>query len=436
MPEFTYEALDKAGKTASGTITARDTTDAALKVRQLGVYPTRVLPGGRTNGSVVGEVARNGSNGQNGGKNGASNGAAGAARTGLATGAIGGGKKVKPLDILLFTREMADLLDAGLPMDRAFSVLIDQTDSPTLQAMLSAMQNEIRAGQPLSDALTKYPREFPPLYANMVRAGEVSGQLAGVMARLADFLEKEQVRRSQITAALTYPAVLISVAILAVVFLLTFAIPRLTPVFKDMGASLPLPTILLLGLSGFIAKFWWAIIAVAIGGYFGFRAWLATVPGRRSYDGFRLRAPMFGGLIQKVVAARLVRTLGTLLGGGVPILEALDIAASALGNVVSTEAILEARGGVRQGETLHEAMERTATFLPVVTHMTAVGEETGRLPAMLLRTADTLDFEVDSAMRRLISLVEPLVVLFMGGFIGFIVLSILLPIFQISSFVK
>ncbi len=417
MPDFTYKALDKAGQSTTGTITARDSQDAAVKVRALGVFPTSIGMGAKAigNGAIAEAEEKRG-----------------AAPAAVASS----GKKVTRLQILLFTREMSDLLDAGLPMDRAFSVLIDQAESAPLSAMLNSMQGDIRAGQPLSDALRKFPREFPDLYSNMVKAGEVSGQLAGVMTRLAEFLEKEQVRRSQILSALTYPAVLIFVAVSAVIFLMTFAIPRLAPVFKDMGADLPLPTTILLNVSGFIGTFWWLIILGIIAGVALFRGWVKTRAGRYSFDKMRLNLPPFGVLVQKIVAARLVRTLGTLLGGGVPILEAMDISASAVGNMVATEAILTVRGAVRQGETLHEAMDKAGNFLPVVTHMTAVGEETGRLPQMLIRTAETLDFEVDSAMRRLTSLVEPLVVLFMGVFIGFIVLSILLPIFQISSLVK
>jgi len=420
MPDFTYEAMDRTGNTTRGTITARDSADAAVKVRALGVFPTSIGTGGKAASSSV------------------SMGAAKPAKAG-ANGAalsIGGGKKVGRIHILLFTREMADLLDAGLPMDRAFSVLIDQTDNPPLQAMLTTMQGEIRAGQALSDALTKYPREFPPLFANMVRAGEVSGQLASVMARLADFMEKEQVRRSQIVAALTYPMVLISVALLAVTFLLTFVIPKLSAVFKDMGADLPLPTVVLLGSADVIAKYWWAILLGIAGIVFAFRTWVRTDAGHRTFDAFRLNMPLFGALALKIASARLVRTLGTLLGGGVPILEALDISSTAVGNVLAAEAITAARGGVRQGETLHEALARAGLFPPVVKHMIAVGEETGRLPNMLIRTADTLDFEVDNAMRRLTSLVEPLVVLLMGGFVGFVVLSILMPIFQANTLVK
>jgi type II secretion system protein F len=427
MPDFTYEALDKSGQKTQGTITARDTGDAAVKVRALGIYPTRIGAGKDGASPAAG-------NGRNGSAAPAAAGGAAPVRS-LASLQLGG-QKVTRLQVLLFTRAMADLLDAGLPMDRAFSVLIDQADQPALLEMLKQMQGDIRAGQPLSEALAKFPREFAPLYSNMVRAGEVSGKLAAVMERLADFMEKEQVRRSQVMAALTYPMVLISVAISAVIFLLTFAIPKLTPVFKDMGSDLPTPTVMLLGISGFVGKYWWIILLVIAGIVIGFRSWVNTQSGRHTFDNMRMRMPLFGPLVRKIVSARLVRTLGTLLGGGVPILEAMDIAATALGNVIATEALLAARGGVRQGETLHEAMERAGTFLPVVTHMTAVGEETGRLPAMLIRTAETLDFEVDSAMRRLTSLVEPMVVLFMGVFIGFVVLSILLPIFQISSLVK
>ncbi len=413
MPEFTYEALDKSGTSTKGTVSARDTQEAAVRVRALGVYPTRIADG-KSGSAAAREIEGPASD----------------------IKAVTTGKKVGRLEVLLFTREMADLLDAGLPMDRAFSVLIDQTDSAGLKALLGTMQGDIRAGQPLSDALQKFPREFPKLYANMVRAGEVSGQLASVMTRLAEFMEKEQVRRSQISAALTYPAVLIGIAVSAVTFLLTFVIPKLSGIFKDLGADLPISTRILLALSDILSHQWWVILLVIVGVVYGFRSWLRTEAGLHTFDQIRLNMPIIGPLTRRIVSARLVRTLGTLLGGGVPILEALDISSTSVGNTAATEAILSARGGVRQGETLHESMSRTDVFLPVVRHMTAVGEETGRLPLMLVRTADTLDFEVDNTMRRMTSLVEPLVVVVMGGFVGFVVLSILLPIFQANSLVK
>lgn len=414
MPEFVYQARDKSGGSTSGTISASTQEEAAARVRSLGIFPTRIHLGSETtkpNGAAKNPTKIQSDNPNSSGK-------------------------VSRLQILLFTREMADLLDAGLPMDRGFSVLIDQMEGNTLKSLLTSMQSDIRAGQPLSSALSKFPRSFPNLYINMVKAGELSGQLPGVMARLADFMEKEQIRRSQIMAALTYPMVLITVAISAVTFLLTFVVPKLSGVFKDMGAALPLPTVMLLAISGFIGKYWWELIMGIALIIFSIKKWMQTEKGQYMFDSFRLKAPYMGVLVQKIVGARLSRTLGTLLGGGVPILEALEITSSALGNRVSSEALINARGNVRQGETLHSSLSQNGDFLPVVLHMTAVGEETGRLPAMLIRTAETLDFEVDNALRRLTSLVEPLVVLLMGGFIGFVVLSILLPIFQANTLVK
>ena len=408
MPDFAYQARDTAGTSQAGTISAKDSAEAAVKVRALGLFPTQI-----STASGKDKPAKT------------------AAPAGQAAG-----QKIKRIQILLFTREMADMLDAGMPIDRAFSVLVEQMDSDGMRVMMQAMQADIRAGQPFSEALRKYPRLFPSLYVNMIRAGEVSGQLSDVMERLSDFMEKEQVRRSQIMAALTYPAVLLGVATLAITFLLTFVVPKLSGIFHDMGNALPIPTRILLAASGFISQYWLGIVAVAVIGGFSLRTWANTDAGRDSIDRLKLEMPLFGTVAQKIVAARLARTLGTLLAGGVPILESLDISADALGNAISSEALVQVRNGVRQGEMLHEAMEKTSAFLPVVLHMTAVGEETGRLPNMLIRTADTLDFEVDNTMRRLTSLVEPLVVLLMGGFIGFVVLSILLPIFEANNLVK
>lgn len=412
MPDFRYLAMDRSGNQVTGSLAARDTADAVARMRGQGLYPVEVTEG------AAGRLTR-----------------AEQARP-QASPIAGASRKVGRMHILLFTREMADLIDAGLPIDRGLSVLIEQSDDDALRAMVTAMREDVRAGKPLSEALQRFPREFPPLYANMIRAGEVAGQLPQVMSRLADFLEKEHLRRAQVMAALTYPSVLISVAVLAVTFLLTFVIPRLQDVFRDLGADLPLPTQMLLALSAGLMRYWWAIGGVIAATVLLFRAWVRTDGGCRVYDSFRLSAPLFGVLATKLVMARFVRTLGTLLAGGVPILEALAIAATAVGNAVASDRIGSVRDAVRQGETLAAALETTGGFLPLVVHMTAVGEETGRLPKMLIRTSDTLDMEVDNAMRRLTSLVEPMVVLLMGGFVGFVVLSILLPIFQANTIVK
>jgi len=432
MADYIYTALDRAGKQVTGTLTGRDEVDAAGKVRSLGYFPVDVKSTGGSRGAARAVIGISGGKTRPNIDGGTHAGSAPVEKVEVT------GKRVKRVEILLFTRELSDLIDAGLPIDRALTVLVEQTDSEALRAMLQSLQHDIRAGSPLSDSLRKFPREFPILYANMIHAGEVSGQLASVLTRLADFLEKEAVRRSQVIAALTYPMVLFAVAVSAVTGLLVFVIPRLSGVFTDMAKAggLPVATQILLGTSEGIQKYWWIILLAAGGIYLALRAWIATPAGRRTFDSFRMNAPLFGGLNRKIVMARFVRTLGTLLGGGVPILDSLEISAGAVGNSVATDAILNAKDGVRQGETLSGSMEKAGGFLPIVVHMSAVGEETGRLAGMLVRTADTLDFEVDNAMRRLTSLVEPLVVLLMGGFVGFVVLSILLPIFNANSAVK
>jgi type II secretion system protein F len=434
MPEFKYTALDKQGKQITGTLGGKDQSDAIGKVRSMGYFPVAVQQQGKQNG-----------NGHNSGSKfsaailerprAANKAGETIPKTAEVITAVQH-KKVNRIQILLFTRELADLIDAGLPIDRALTVLIEQTDQESVKVMVQLLQEDIRAGKPLSEALQRFPKEFPTLFANMIRAGEVSGQLAEVMTRLADFMEKEQVRRSQLTAALTYPVVLVTIAITAVTFLLTFVIPRLQNVFKDLGAALPLPTQMLLAISGTLTHYWW-IFGICIASFiFGFRFWGRTTSGKYAIDKMQLNFPLVGSLAKKIVMARFSRTLGTLLGGGVPILDAMQIASTAVGNVVTARAVETARDHVRQGDTLAGSLSDTEGFLPLIVHMTAVGEETGRLPAMLLRTANTLDFEVDNAMRKLTSLVEPLVVLLMGCFVGFIVLSILLPIFQVNSLVK
>ena len=407
MPDYAYQALDRSGAAVSGVIQADNPETGADRVRQMGLFPMAVALAAEKKAA-----------------NGARPAAAPAAPT--ATSRRGVGR----MDIVLFTRQLADLVEAGLPLDRALTVLIRQTDSAGLRDRLVRIQEEVRAGRPLSEALAFYPREFPRLYVNMVHAGEATGRLAEVLERLAGYLEREIMRRAQVVSALTYPAVLILVAVSAVTFLLMFVVPRLAPVFDELGQALPLPTVILLGVTQFIIRFWWQLAVGLAAVVFGLRQALSTPAGREVWDAAKLRLPLFGRLLGRIVASRFVRSLGTMLTGGVPILGSLEIARDAVGNVTAARVVDRVRDSIRQGEGLAEAMERTEFFLPVVVHMAAVGEETGKLPAMLIRTADSLDFEIDGQIRRLVTLIEPLIVLLMGGFVGFIVLSILLPIFE------
>ncbi|MCC6442560.1 MAG: type II secretion system F family protein [Armatimonadetes bacterium] len=414
MSEFRYRALDQSGKSVAGTIQAADPAEVVARIRETGCFPVE----------VAAEAAYgNGSQPPAGGLS-------------LTLPGKAGRKRMSRLEVAIFTRQLADMLGAGLVVDRAFTVLIEQAPHARAREIFESIQTDLRSGKPLSESLASSDQGFPPLYVNMVRAGEISGQLDGVLARLSDFLEKEQVRRSQVISALTYPAILISVAVLAVTFLLTFVIPRLQGVFQEMGAALPLPTVILLSVTGFVARHGWALLlgGAVIG--LALHRYIRTPAGRTAYDRLRLRLPALGPVARKVVSSRFARTLGTLLTGGVPILEALSICQDAVGNVVMAEAVASVRRQVQQGESIAGAMQESGAFLPVLTHMTAVGEETGSLPALLIRSADSLDFEIDSTIRRLTTLLEPVIVLAMGAFVGSIVLSILLPIFQANVMVK
>ncbi len=407
MVGYRYIAVDHAGREVRGQIEARDASEALSRVRELGHLPVEVQA-----------VARKGAAGSR------------------SAGAPAKPGRISRSEVTAFTRQLSDLTGAGLPIDRALSVLIEQSDNAALASVLGDVQREIRSGRSLSEALAAYPRYFSPMYTNMLRAGEVSGQLPEVATRLAEFLEREQERRSQIVSAMVYPSLLLGVAVLSVVFLLAFVVPRLSGVFEDLGADMPLPTVVLLATTGLIARYWWILLGGIAGVWVFGKGFAATEAGRRQIDALALRLPVAGRITSRVVISRFARALGTLLGGGVPILDALQIAGQATSNRVILDAVTKVGDLVRQGRPVADAMEEAGHFPPVLRHMVAVGEETGDLPRMLLRVAESLDFEVDAGMRRLTTALEPGIVLVTGGFVAFVVLSILLPIFQANSAVR
>ena len=339
-------------------------------------------------------------------------------------------------DLALFTRRLADLSGAGLPLDRVLQVVSEQSESVMLREVAEETLNDVRAGSPVSQALAKHPKLFPEVFTQTLRAGEASGQFAEVAGRLADFQEKEVARRSQIVGALVYPAILAGTAVFVVLFLLLFVVPKLSGIFKDLGDSLPLSTKVLLSSTDFITHNWIVVLGSIIGLTVGIRLWLATEAGAYARDKFLLKAPMIGPVVTKATISRFARVLGTLVYGGVNILEALEIAGLSAGNKVFQKSAEEVSEEVRAGRPIAEAMRDTAAFPPVLTHMVAIGEETGDLPKMLGRVSDSLDFEVDTGMRKLVSLVEPVIVLGMGTFVAFVVLSVMLPIFQAQETIK
>jgi type II secretory pathway component PulF len=395
MPKFAYAALDNRGRPAAGEVTAADPRQALARVRELGYFPTE-----------LNEIT-------------------------ATPAAIRGNKKIRRDDISLTVRQLANLIGAGLPVHRSLLVLTEQAYNPALKQLLGEAEAEVRAGSPLSVALAHYPRAFPPLAINLISIGESTGNLGQALQRLADLLEKTLQRRSQIISALIYPVLLTGVAISAVIFLMTFLLPKLSQTLTGLGTTLPLPTIILIKLSHLILSGWWAGLAVLLGGALAAKYWwkkgLADWLETRLY-----RIPAIGGLLSRIAAARFARMLGSLLSGGVPILDGMEIAGTGAGSTLAG-IIGRAREQVREGVPLAIALSREANILPALVHVTAVGEETGKLADLLLKLAESLDFEVDSSLRRLVGLLEPAIIIVMGLIVGFIVLAILLPIFSLSS---
>ncbi len=349
---------------------------------------------------------------------------------------IGGQKKASRQDIALFTRRLADLSAAGLPLDRVLQVIGEQSESPQLVDISHQALEDVRTGLPVSAALAKFPKQFPSVYTETLKAGEASGQFPEVAGKLADFQENEVARRSQLMSALIYPTILAMTAVLVVIFLLTFVVPRLSGVFKSLGDDLPATTKMLLATTGFLTSNG-TMILIGLGvAIVAFRAWVATEAGAIARDTMLLKAPVVGKVISKAVISRFARVLGTLVYGGVPILDALSLAGLASGNRLFVKTSNQVADDVRDGKPINESMRDAGSFPPVLVHMVAIGEETGDLPKMLGRVADSLDFEVDTGMRRLTAMVEPIIVLSMGVIVGFVVLSVLLPIVQAQDLVK
>lgn len=402
MTSFSYVALEPSGKRKSGIIDAAD-KDAAIAA---------VL----ADGKYVVEIKEQ--------------------KASAPAASSFGRRKITRSDLALFTRRMADLAAAGLPLDRVLQVVAEQSESPQLAEISLQALEDVRGGLPVSQALAKFPKQFPPVYTETLKAGEASGQFPEVASRLAEFQEKEVTRRSQVTAALVYPGVLAFMALFVIVFMLTFVVPRLSGVFKDLGSDLPVTTQILLASTSFLTNNYVAILiglGVAIVLY---RGWVATEAGSLARDRFLLRIPVVGKLLTKAVISRYARVLGTLVFGGVPILESLQLAGLAAGNKVFLKTSEGVVDDVRDGRPIHDAMRDSGAFPPVLTHMVAIGEETGDLPKMLGRVSDSLDFEVDNGMRRAVSLVEPLIVVFMGVFVAFVVLSVMLPIYEAQNAIK
>jgi len=347
------------------------------------------------------------------------------------------GSGVSTRDLAIFTRQFATMINAGLPLVQCLDILSKQTEKEGFRTIIAQTMREVEAGTTLAEAMAKKENNkvFDELFVNMVEAGEAGGILDDILARLATFIEKAEALKRKIQGAMVYPAVVMTVAVLATAFMLIFIIPTFARMFTTFGGELPLPTKIVMGLSSFLRGFWWAILGVIVGSAIGIRRYYQTEPGRMRIDRLLLKVPVLGDVIRKGAVARFTRTLGTLISSGVPILTGLEITARTAGNRVVQEAIMAARASIREGETISAPLRQSNVFPPMVVQMISVGEETGALDDMLTRIADFYDSEVDTAVDALTSLIEPIMIVFMGAVVGGMVIAMYLPMFKLINVV-
>jgi type IV pilus assembly protein PilC len=341
--------------------------------------------------------------------------------------------KVTSKDIVIFTRQFSTMIDAGLPLVQGLSILAEQNDNKTFKGILKQVTKDVEGGSTLAEALKKHPKVFDDLFVNLVAAGEVGGILDTILQRLAAYIEKAQKLKSRIKGAMTYPAVVVAIAIIVISVILVFVIPVFEELFSSAGSALPAPTQFVVNLSRFFKGNIHYVAGAAILLFFAFRKYRGTKKGRKQTDALALKLPVFGPLLKKVAVARFTRTLGTMITSGVPILDALEVVAKTSGNVILEEVIFEVRSSIAEGQPIAEPLSETDIFPSMVTQMIAVGEATGALDSMLEKIADFYEDEVDTAVDALTSMLEPLLMVFLGGSIGGLVISMYLPIFKMAA---
>lgn len=407
MPKFIYEAKKGPRETIKGSIEA-ETPDAAVRhLGEMGYFPLSV----KEKETIAGHKLR------------------GVPFSGL-------GQRIGARDLSIFTRQLSDLLESGLTLFKALDVIYKQTENKRLKEIIQDMHGRLKDGQTLSEALSKHPRIFSGLYVNMVKSGEIGGMLEKVLIRLSDFAEKEEELRAKIRAALAYPLLMALVGLMTIFILLTFVVPRLVGMFEDMGQTLPLPTRMLVQISRFLTGYWWLIGTVILLVFFVIKRGRRTKEGKLALDRFKLGIPIIGNLIKKAEISRFGSTLGTLLNNGVPILPSLKVVSETIGNEVLKREVEKVHKEVGEGEKLGRSLEKRDYFPPFVTNMVIVGEEGGLLERSLHKVADAYNREVDRTVKVMTSLLEPAMILIMGGVVVFIVISMLFPILQINLMVR
>jgi general secretion pathway protein F len=412
MPVYQYKGYRTDGGAAAGIVDAESPKVARLKLRKVGVFPTDMVEQGKTPGGSVAKAAT------------------------VSGGLSGRSPALTTTDVALLTRQLATLLVAGLPLVEALGVLVDQADKKVIKSLMADVREQIRGGKSLSVVLEQYPKEFSQIYVHMVRAGETSGALDQILFRLAEFLEKQLSLKHKVTNAVLYPALMLVVGIGLLFFLMTFVVPKITAVFTNLKQALPWPTVALMSISRFCADYWVILLSALVGGIWTMQRFVRTEAGRTVADRLLLKIPLIGQVARMVSISRLASTLATMLGSGVQLLDALDVSKRVMNNRVLEATVEEARRNIREGETIADPLKRSGEFPALATHMIAVGEKSGEIEEMLRRIGQIYDAEVDRVIARFTSLLEPIMILVMGVLVFFIVIAILLPIFEMGQMVR
>jgi type IV pilus assembly protein PilC len=399
---YNYKVRDGQGKLVTGELVGDSEDLVMVRLRQMGLTPVEVR---KANAGMKMEIN-------------------------LRPGHV----KLKHLSI--FARQFATMINSGLPILRALAILSEQSQSKELSKVLFDVRSDVEQGASLSGAMSKHPKAFNDLFIAMVKSGETGGVLDSVLLRLADMIEDEVELRRKIKSAMTYPIAVVALVVLIMGAMLFFVVPQFESIYSQLGGKLPLPTRILLGISKTVRSYWYMVVLAIVGGVFAFRRIKKTPQGRRAIDGFKLKVPIFGALFHKTAVARFSSTLGMLLRSGVPILQALDIVSETVNNKIISSAVEDVQGSVREGETIARPLSKHAVFPSMVVQMLAVGEETGQIDTMLDKVAAFYNSEVSAAVDALTSLIEPLLIAVIGGFVGAAVIALYMPMFNIIKLIK
>ncbi len=406
MAIFEYEVKKGPTEVLKGKIEAESRKAAISKLRELGYFPIRVE-------EVESDIE-------------------------ISEGKLKGGKiffweRVRLKDRNVFLRQLANLFESGMVLSRALRTIMEQTPNPVMRKVIEKINEDVQRGSTLAEALEKHPKIFPAMYCSMVKAGETGGMLDEVLWRIVAFSEQEEELRGKIVSALVYPVFLLLVGSVAIFILVSFVFPKFVAVFEDFNAKLPLPTVIVMSFCSFMGNWWWLVLIVFVFFLFGLYKYFQTEEGSKFRDTFLLRVPVVGDVIQKYEIAKFARTFGTLMDNGVPVLTAIRITGETLTNTVLRTEVLKIHDLVKEGDSISESMKRCLHFPPIVVSMFAVGEESGRIGIIAKRVADAYDVEVDRAVKTLVTLFEPILIIVMGVIIGFLVIAMLLPMLTLSS---